>query len=93
VGTHQIAEASTLVVLPTGLALDDLEPMVLLAHELTRKGVPANRIAITFCRVGDSEAELAEASAYVCQAGCRHLASVLPEKTSFRRASDEGRAP
>lgn len=92
-GTHQIAEASTLVVLPTGLALDDLEPTVLLAHELTKKGVPAGKIVIAFCRVGDSEAELAEASAYVRQAGYRHLTNVLPEKTGFRRASDEGRAP
>jgi chromosome partitioning protein len=29
----------------------------------------------------------------VRQAGYRHLANVLPEKTGFRRASDEGRAP
>ncbi len=92
-GTLQIAEASTLVVLPTGLALDDLEPTILLAHELTKKGVPAGRIVIAFCRVGDSESELAEASTYVRQAGYRHLANVLPEKTGFRRASDEGRAP
>lgn len=92
-GTLQIAEASTLVVLPTGLALDDLEPTVLLAHELTMKGVPVDRIAIAFSRVGDSESELAEASAYVRQAGYRHLTNVLPEKTGFRRASDEGRAP
>ncbi|ADZ69071.1 Plasmid partition protein ParA-like protein [Polymorphum gilvum SL003B-26A1] len=92
-GTLQIAEASTLVVLPTGLALDDLEPTILLAHELTKKGVPAGRIVIAFCRVGDSESELAEASTYVRQAGYRHLAKVLPEKTGFRRASDEGRAP
>lgn len=92
-GTLQIAEASTLVVLPTGLALDDLEPTILLAHELTKKGVPAGRIVIAFCRVGDSESELAEASTYVRQAGYRHFANVLPEKTGFRRASDEGRAP
>jgi len=92
-GTLQIAEASTLVAMPTGLALDDLEPTILLAHELTRKGIPADRIVIVFCRVGDSEGELAEARAYVRQAGYRHLANVLPEKTGFRRASDEGRAP
>lgn len=92
-GTLQIAEASALVVLPTGLALDDLEPTILLAHELTRKGISADKIAIAFCRVGDSEGELAEARAYVRQAGYHHLVSVLPEKTGFRRASDEGRAP
>lgn len=92
-GTHQIAETSTLVVLPTGLALDDLEPTVLLAHEMVKKGVPAERIVIVFCRVGDSDAELAEARSYVLQAGYQHLRNVLPEKTGFRRASDEGRAP
>ena len=60
--TLRIAERSDLVVLPTGLALDDLEPSVLLAHEMVKKGIPRARIAFALCRVGDSEAEIGEAS-------------------------------
>lgn len=91
-GTLRIAAASDLVVLPTGLSLDDLEPTVLLAHELVKKGVPRTRIALALCRVGDSEGEIAEAQGYIRNAGYELLEGVIPEKTGFRRASDEGRA-
>jgi chromosome partitioning protein len=33
-GTLRVAQASTMTILPTGLALDDLEPSIVLAHEL-----------------------------------------------------------
>lgn len=68
-GTPRIAQASDLVVLPTGLALDDLEPSVLLAQELVQKGIPVGKLAVVFCRVGDSETELSEAQRYVAEAG------------------------
>jgi len=91
-GTYRIAEASDLVVLPTGLALDDLEPTVLLAHELTKRRIQAGKIVFAFCRVGDSTAELNEAVLYIEQAGYRASSAFLPEKVGYRRASDEGRA-
>jgi len=91
-GTKRIAEASDLLVLPTGLALDDLEPSVLLAHELTKGRIRSDKIAFAFCRVGDSRAELNEAIQYVEQAGYLCLSGFLPEKVGYRRASDEGRA-
>jgi hypothetical protein len=72
-GTLRIAQASELVILPSGLALDDLEPSVLLAQELVDKGVAANRVAVTFCRVGDSDGELAEARSYIEHAGFRTI--------------------
>lgn len=93
VGTAQIAKASDLVILPTGLALDDLEPTVLLAHELTKEGIHPDKIAFAFCRVGDSDAELQEAKRYVEQANYTLLSGYLPEKVGYRRAGDEGRAP
>ncbi|PKR48442.1 ParA family protein [Thalassospira marina] len=91
-GTLHIAEASQLVILPTGLALDDLEPGILLAHELVRKGIPANRLVFVFTRAGDSIAEEDEAKAYIRQAGYRFVDTALPEKVAYRRASDEGLA-
>ena len=91
-GTLKIAAASLLTVLPTGLSLDDLEPSVLLAHELRKRGVTPGNIAFALSRVGDSETEIEEARSYVTQAGYRVLAGSLPEKTAYRRASDEGRS-
>src|SRR5688500_8659233 len=50
--TEQIAQASDLVIIPTGLAVDDLEPGVLLAYDLVGKArVPPSRIVFTLCRV------------------------------------------
>ncbi len=54
-GTLKIAAASLLTILPTGLSLDDLEPSVLLAHELRKREIKAAKIAFALSRVGDSE--------------------------------------
>ena len=91
-GTLKIAQSSLLTVLPTGLSLDDLEPSVLLAHELRKRGVNSSKITFALSRVGDSESEIEEARDYVTQAGYSVLAGSLPEKTAYRRASDEGRS-
>jgi chromosome partitioning protein len=90
-GTLRIAESSDLVVLPTGLSLDDLQPSVLLAHEMVKKGIPSSRIVFAICRVGDSESEIGEAREYITGAGYQALPGTIPEKIAYRRASDEGR--
>jgi chromosome partitioning protein len=91
-GTLRIARAADLVVLPTGLALDDMQPAVLLAHELVKKGVSKSQIAFALCRVGDSHLEVAESQNYITDAGYKVLAGAIPEKIAYRRASDEGRS-
>ena len=47
-GTLEIARSSELLVLPTGLSLDDLKPSVLLAHELVKAHIPEDRITLAF---------------------------------------------
>jgi chromosome partitioning protein len=91
--TLEIAKTANLLILPTGLALDDLRPTVLLAGELENKGVDNTKLAFVFCRVGESESELHEATQYIQDAGYSILAGAMPEKTSYRRASDLGRSP
>ena len=90
--TFHIAKASDLVILPTGIALDDLEPTVLLAHGLKRRGIPTQKIAIALCRVGTSELELKEAKAYLNGTEYFLLDAAIREKTGYRRAGDQGRA-
>lgn len=92
VGTLAIARASDLVVLPTGLSVDDMEPAVLLAHELAGQGVPTSKFVFAFCRVGESDAELSESQSYVEKAGYVSLPAALPERTAYRRVTDEGKA-
>jgi chromosome partitioning protein len=91
-GTLRIAQASNLVILPTGLSLDDLQPSVLLAHELLKKGIHRNKIAFALCRVGESDTEILEARRYIADAGYRALSGSIPEKIGYRRASDAGRS-
>jgi chromosome partitioning protein len=91
-GTLRIAQAAYLVILPTGLSLDDMQPSVLLAHELVKKSIPKAKIAFALCRVGDSYLELIEAQTYITEAGYRVLTGYIPEKIAYRRASDAGRA-
>ena len=90
--TRSIALVSDLTVIPTGLAVDDLQPAVMLAHDLAKSGVPRERIVFALCRVGDSVAEIDDARAYLQEAGYSVLPGMLPEKVAYRRASDEGRA-
>jgi chromosome partitioning protein len=90
--TLKIARAADIVILPTGLSLDDLQPSVLLAHELAKKGVAKVKIAFALCRVGESHLEIIEAQIYLNDAGYRVLTGSIPEKIAYRRASDEGRA-
>jgi chromosome partitioning protein len=89
--TLDIAHASDLVVLPTGVSLDDLEPTIKLAHELKKNKVPSVKITIALLKAGNSDVELAEGMEYVRQSGYHLLDGVIHEKTAIRRASDEGR--
>lgn len=89
--TVEIGKRADLVVLPSGLSLDDLEPTVLLANDLTTNhGVAAERIAIALVKTGDSSRELEEARAYLAATSYHVLDSQVPEKTAFRRAQDGG---
>jgi chromosome partitioning protein len=90
--TLRIARATNIVILPTGLSLDDMQPQVLLAHELVKKGVSKSAIVFALCRVGDSHLEVTEAQTYITDAGYKVLSGSIPEKIAYRRASDEGRA-
>jgi chromosome partitioning protein len=90
--TREIARAADIVLLPTGLAIDDLEPQVLLAHELVRDGVLAAKLAFVLWRVGDSQAEINDARDYISRAGYNTLGGEVPDRTGYRRASDAGHA-
>lgn len=90
--TLQIAKEANLIVLPTGISVDDLEPTVKLAHELIKHNIEHNRIIIVFCRVGDSILELSEAKQYIEQSGFKVIKAVLPDRVAYRRAQDIGKS-
>ena len=90
--TLDVAQAADALLIPSGLAVDDLLPTVRLAHELVQASVPRAQIGITLCRAGDLANEIAEAVRYVGDAGYHCLGLAWPERAGYRRAHDEGRA-
>jgi len=88
--TLDVTRVSDLVILPSGPALDDLRPTVLLAHELTDSGIKSSNIFFALCRVGDSTAEIEEARSYINRAGYQVFEGEIPERVGYRRASDRG---
>ena len=78
--------------IPTGQAVDDLEPSVLLAHDLVRDGVPRERITFALCKVSDSAREVSAARAYLDEARYTVLDGEVPFRTGFAMALDQGRA-
>ena len=90
--TLEIAKVSDLILIPTGTSIDDLEPAILLCHELKAKGINMDNVYLVFCRVGNSLSELDESLQYVKQSRYNYFNTVMYEKTAVRRASDEGKA-
>lgn len=89
--TLEIARAATLVVQPSGASVDDLRPAILTFHELVRAGIPKSKLAFALCRIG-TEAEETEARSYITEAGYVALDGSLPERPSYRQASNVGLA-
>ena len=89
--TLEIARRADLVVQPTGPGVDDLDPAIILFHELVREGVPRERLVMALCRVATQGEETA-ARAYVEKAGYAVLPGCIPERAAYRDAHNRGRA-
>jgi len=85
--TLKTALVSQLVLLPTGESLADLEPTARLATQLLAQGAV---LRIVLQRVGTSKVELASTKKYLQAFPFKTLENVLPERTSFRVAGDQG---
>ncbi len=90
-GTLDIARAADLIVQPTGASLDDLEPAILVFHELVKASIPREKLAFALCRVG-TEAEERECRDYIAQARYQVLEGSLYERPSYRQAQNMGHA-
>jgi chromosome partitioning protein len=87
--TLEIAQHAALVVIPSNPGADDLEPTILLLHELISEGIPKARLAVALVRVG-TDAEEAAARAYVEVAGYDVLPGAIAERAAYRQAQSGG---
>lgn len=90
--TAMVASQASLIVIPTSDSDEDLEPAVLLAHELKGKGVPIERIGFALCLVSDSNREVQAAQDYLRKTPYQLLDGEIPFRTGFRQALAQGRA-
>lgn len=89
--TLDIAHAANLVVQPTGASLDDLRPAVREFHALVKAGIPRDRLTFALNRIG-TDAEEADARAYLAEAGYSVLSGCLVERPAYRAAQNGGRS-
>lgn len=90
--TAEVSQASDLVVIPTGLALDDLEPSVLLANNLKKEGIDPRRICFVFNRASGSLTEYQEAQDYLSDTPYFLIDGRIEDKPCYRQAMNEGRS-
>lgn len=85
-----IARLSNVVVIPTGLALDDLEPQLAFAKELVQKGVDAKRVIFVLSKITDSKTAIAEARDYLKE--FRVAEQNIELKHSYQKSQNHGYA-
>jgi len=87
--TLDIARQSDIVIQPTGASMDDLEPAILLFHELFKAGISKSKLNFALSRIGtDSEFEVCKE--YLMQTGYGVLGGCLFEKPAYRQAQNIG---
>ena len=89
-GGITMAQASDLVIMPTGYAIDDMQPQVEAAYDLEELGIDSGKVVFIFCRADGSEKEDAAARLYLKKAGVTVLKPVFPERASIRQAHNRG---
>ena len=89
--TLEIARVADVIVQPSGPSADDLRPVVRTWRELTAADIPPERLVVALNCLG-SDAEEADARAFLDRAEVRALTHALPERIAYRQALNSGRA-
>lgn len=92
VETLRVCQSCDMVVIPTSESLDDLQPSVVLANNLLKEGVPADRIVFALCITSDSAREVGGAREYLSKTPYRVLPGDIPFRSAFKTAMDRGKA-
>lgn len=88
--TAELAQRSDLIVQPSAPSLDDLEPAVMLFHELAKAGIPRTKLYFALTGVA-TEKEEEMAREYLQMANYQVFDGSLQFKASYRAALNNGR--
>jgi chromosome partitioning protein len=86
----EAARVADLVVIPTGLTVDDLKPQVGFVNELIAKGVPRQKIIWVLNKTTDSDVATREAMAYLRGLNFEVADTDLATKTGYQMAQNVG---
>ncbi|MGR6862649.1 ParA family protein [Aliivibrio salmonicida] len=90
--TNEVAQIADLIIIPTGLALDDLEPSVILANNLKKEGISTNKICFVFNRASGSDIEYKEAQDYLRETNYYLIDGRIEDKPCYRQAMNDGKS-
>ncbi len=90
--TLQACKASDMIIIPSSEGLDDLQPSVILANNLYKKGISPDKIAFALSITSNSAREIAGARDYLGQTPYRVLDGEIPFRAAFKTAMDIGKA-
>jgi len=88
----EAAQIADLVIIPTGVTVDDLKPQLGFAQELAAKGVDREKIIFVLNQTADSEAAAREASLVIKKQGFDVATTELPFRAGFQTAQNRGYA-
>ena len=91
-GGMKMAVASDLVIIPTGYAIDDLDPQVETVYDLEGADIDPSKIIFVFCRADASDGEDIDARKSLEHAGMNVIKPIFPERRSIRHAQNNGYA-
>ncbi|TDW20433.1 chromosome partitioning protein [Rhizobium azibense] len=86
----EAARISDLVVIPTGLSVDDLKPQAGFGNELVAKGVPRERIIFVLNKTTESDAATREAIMFIQAQGFQVADTDISTKNGYMLAQNVG---
>ena len=89
--SHEIAEDSDVVFLPTSHSGDDLRPTLALARKLAKHGAEG-RVVLVLSKIGRSETQIERAMEAIAESGFELLGEPWPLRDGFVGDLDSGRA-
>jgi chromosome partitioning protein len=90
--TLEIAREAHLVLIPSGVTLDDLKPQSLFAHELVARGVSKHKLMFALNRTNESLIATNDARRYLATSGLPVAVNELPDRVGYQIAQNSGRA-
>lgn len=90
--TLEMAKNSSLMLIPTKTSFDDLDPNIILANDLKKKGIKKSKIAFIFSRINRGGGEIKKAMDYVRRAGYFVFDDFIPDRAGYEDALDLGLA-